>query len=306
MVTSSGVVSLTDIRMAVSDVLDRALVPMHYADLTELALIAARIPAAKVDIKRQKEDVREKILQAGQNGMFYVGSPLCMGAKTRWFRLAQRHLLVSVDETIRIPFDLETTMAASEEAQLRFPMMAKKRDWSKAACHLFANNPRAALTDPATLADLRKLIRITTRGLVNEAHVSQWFRSQWPALWIEKTNATDYTRPCSDDFRLMIGGRLRTVDVMGPNSNDDFRNPGGGKRPAYYHVLCRLDADGVVWERAVRGEDFASTDDAIPEHVGLTAVQMTVYLNSVAGGIDYSMLRRAAATTRVPAVAAER
>lgn len=291
---TGSVVSLTDIRLSVSDVLDSALVPMHYADLTGRALAAVRVPVGEVDFKRQKEDVREKILQARQNGMFYAGDPLCMGAKTRWFRLPNKRLLIPQDETIRIPGDLKTAIEASVEAQLRSPMMIGKRDWAKAACHLFASDPRSALTDPSTLADLHHLFRARTCGLVNEAHVSQWFRSQWPSLWIEKTNANDYTRPCSDDFRLRIDGQVRTVDVMGPNSKDDFKNPGGGKRPAYYHMLCRLDTDGVVWERTVRGEDFAKSDDAIPEHVGLTAVQMTVYLNCLAGGISYGAMRQAA------------
>lgn len=294
MVTDSGVVSLTDIRRAVSEVLDVALTPMHYADLTELALAEAQVPARDIDIKRQKEDVREKILQARQNGMFYVGSPLCMGAKTRWFRLAQRHLLVSADDTVRIPADLETAIQASVEAQLRSPAMVAKRDWAKAACHLFESDHRAALADRSTLGKLRRLFHARTRGLVNEAHVSNWFRAQWPSLWVEKSNAHDFSKPCCDDFRLSIDGQVRAVDVMGPNAKGDFANPGGGKAPAYYHVLCRLDADGVVWERVVRGEDFAQADDVIPPYVGLTAVQMTVYLNCIAGGISYKALRQAA------------
>lgn len=100
--------------------------------------------------------------------------------------------------------------------------------------------------------------------------------------------------PCNDDFRLSFGGELRAVDVMSRNKHGEYANPGGGKSPAYYHVLCRLDLHGVTWERVVRGADFAESDGAIPEIVGLTAVQMTVYLNCIATGIDYVALRRAA------------
>lgn len=296
MVTSSGVVNLADIRRAVSDVLDRALVPMHYADLTELALSDVHVPVSGVDFKRQKEDVREKILEARQNGMFYAGAPLCMGAKTRWFRLSQRQLIVSPDETIRIPGDILVAVEASVEAHLRSPLMIPKAPRMKTACETFVRDPRAALRDRPTLGTLQKLLTARIAGLINEAHVSAWFRSQWPSLWVEKSNADDYTRWASDDFRLMIGGRLRSVDVMGPNSSGAYANPGGGKTPATYHVLCRLDADGVVWERVIRGEDFANADDAIPESVGLTAVQMTVYLNCITAGIDYGLLRKAAAT----------
>jgi hypothetical protein len=298
MVTDSGVLGLGDIKRAVSDALDKAMVPMHYADLTELALTDAGISARTVDFKRQKEDVREKILQARQNGMFYVGSPLCMGAKVRWFRLDQRHLLVSPDETVRIPGDIALAVDASVEAQLRSPLMIPKTPRMKAACEDFVRNPRAALRDKPTTSALQRLFTARTRGLVSEAHVSKWFREQWPSLWVEKSNVDDYERPCSDDFRLMIGGRLRSVDVMGPNKDDEYANPGGGKRPATYHVLCRMGCGGVVWERVVRGEDFASSDSAIPEFVGLTAVQMTVYLNCVANGIDYGLLRRKAMSDR--------
>lgn len=298
MLLDSGVFGLSEIKRAVSDVLDRAKVPMHYADLTELALREVGVPETTVDFKRQKEDVREKILQARQNGMFYVGAPLCMGAKVRWFRLEQRHLLVSQDETIRIPGDINLAVEASVEAQLRSPLMIPKAPRMKAACEDFSRNPRAALRDRPTLNALQRLLTARVSGLINEAHVSRWFLQQWPSLWVEKSNADDYTRPCSDDFRLMIGGRLRSVDVMGPNKDDEYANPGGGKHPATYHVLCRLDADGVVWERVVRGEDFANADGAIPECVGLTAVQMTVYLNCVAKGIDYGLLRRTAMSDR--------
>jgi len=294
MVTSSGVVNLADIRRAVSDVLDRALVPMHYADLTELALSDVHVPVSGVDFKRQKEDVREKILEARQNGMFYAGAPLCVGAKTRWFRLSQRQLIVSPDETIRIPGNILVAVEASVEAHLRSPLMIPKAPPMKRACEDFVRDPRAALRDRQTLGTLQKLFTARIAGIINEAHVSAWFRAQWPSLWVEKSNADDYARWSSDDFRLMIGGRLRTVDVMGHNSSGEYANPGGGKAPATYHALCRLDADGVVWERVIRGEDFEHADNAIPESVGLTAVQMTVYLNCVAGGIDHGLLRRAA------------
>jgi hypothetical protein len=164
----------------------------------------------------------------------------------------------------------------------------------KRACEDFGRDPRAAVGDKATLGALQKLLTARYSGLINEANVSHWFRQKWPSLWVEKSNANDYAEWSCDDFRLMVGGELRSVDVMGPNQHDEYRNPGGGKRPATYHVLCRMDEDGIVWERVVRGADFSKTDKAIPECVGLTAVQMTVYLNCVAGGIDYGTLRRAA------------
>jgi hypothetical protein len=277
---------------------------MHYADLTKAALAVVHVSEADIDFKRQIEDVREKILQARQNGMFYIGSPLCMGAKTRWFRLEQRHLLVSPDETIRIPASLRTAVEASVEAQLRSPCMIPKTPLMKIACEDFARDPRSALRDKATLGTLQKLLTARLSGLINEAHVSQWFRQQWPSLWVEKSNADDYTGWSCDDFRLMVGDQLRSVDVMGPNKDDEYANPGGGKRPAAYHVLCRLDETGVVWERVVRGEDFANADGAIPERVGLTAVQMTVYLNCVAKGLDYGLLRRTAMAGRRGAGAA--
>lgn len=77
------------------------------------------------------------------------------------------------------------------------------------------------------------------RGLVIEHHVSGWFKSNYPAYYLEPDNYRQWTKICSHDFKLKINLKVHFIDVTGPKKDGSFghydRKPVGPD----YHILCK-------------------------------------------------------------------
>ena len=78
---ANDMIPMREMFNACSQVLDRELTPIHYKTLTEMALRELGVSPTFVDIQRQIEDVREKMLCTGRFDTVYVPSPFCLGAK---------------------------------------------------------------------------------------------------------------------------------------------------------------------------------------------------------------------------------
>ena len=259
---STTPVSMTVLFPACVDVLRSFQMPLHYKNLTKLAIKRLGITCHKRAFEKCSEDVREKLLRAGGRGTAYIGAPLCYGVIRSWFISEQS--MLNFDE-IRIPGNATAGIAGAYEALMR-PMVQRK------------------LSVPASIRNESK-----ARGKVIEHHVYEWFKKQWPRLVLPPTNADKWQAPAADDFRLQIEGRMIAVDVFGPLRDGTYGNP-YHKKPADIHLGCRVEGADILWHSVVPGHQF--TDTVIPA-LTRSPLQMVVWLNCVREGIDYRAISTA-------------
>lgn len=212
------------------EVLREELVPMHYLELTEKAVkklhcigMATERP---INMKRQKEDVRERLLDARKLGTFYLPNPYCYGALQKWF------VTTKVDKQLRfapdpssyvfVPVTISSAINGTYEALMRSPHMINKG-------HLEEKD--------------RKFHR--SRGLQIESAVCEMFKRNYPEFFIEPDNHQLWATPCSHDFKLLVKGIARHVDVSGRTSSGNFGNA-NNKRTTDIHLLCDTKNDAVV------------------------------------------------------------
>lgn len=263
---AGDVVSMSELFPAISMELDQALVPMHYRKLTLAGLYRLGFNAEKrkkLNWSRQMEDVREKMLKAGQFGCFYLGKPYCLGAKRIWFQANRINVPGEDDIVMSIPGEL---MASEmKDALLRSQHMVQKH-----------------ATSPERLNEAR------ANGLTIEAALREYFKSHWPAFYREAANKGQYATWCDHDFRLVVNGYDWKVDVSGQRLNGTYGNPGSGKKAVDWHLLARLDYGGVVWEGVVSGKKFG---DLVQIEETMPAKNFAVYLNCYREGLPYDQLR---------------
>ena len=254
-------ISMRDLFPACVDVLNAHMVPLHYKDVTKKALDLLGVMPSHVVLNKEAENVREKLLQAGQRGTFYTGPPSYAGALRAWF-VSDRQLHLSVDY-IAIPGSASAGADGAFEALMRSP-------------HMVIHKP--------SLANTARLNRARSSGLVLEKHVAQWFRRRYPTLYADPANRDDWRTPCSHDFSLMINGRRYLIDVAGPDDRGSFGKR-GRKHPTDLHLLCRISGDECLFEGVVRGQAY---QDKIDPHSIFSPTAFVVWLNCVQQGIDYA------------------
>lgn len=257
-------ISMRDLFPRCANVLNRELRPIHYAELTELAMRELEIVNPDRDasgFRKNIENVREKLLLAGQRGTFYTGSPLFAGALRSWF-VSEAQLAMTLDY-IAIPGSAQAGVAGAFDALMRAPYMV-------------THNPN--------LAHSEWLNRVRSSGLVLEKHIAQWFKRQFPEFYGEASNHNEWTQPCSHDFTLTVNNRKFLIDIAGPDEQGRFGRC-GRKHPTDIHLICRIDGDNCSWEGVVRGEGFRQTID--PESI-FSPTAFIVWLNCHKHGIRYT------------------
>jgi hypothetical protein len=231
--------SMRDLFPACVAVLAKELRPIHYADLTRMALAKIGVRESQVAFKKEAENVREKLLMAGQRGTFYAGAPTFAGALRFWF-VSDAQINMTLDG-VRIPGSAQAGVDGAFDALMRSPyMMVHNRG----------------------LENTEKLNRVRSSGMVLEKHVTNWFNQEYPDFYGEAANAGIWQRPCSHDFTLSIGGRRFLIDVAGPDAHGQYGRR-GRKHPTDLHLICRVDGDHCLWEGVVRGEGFNESIDPI-------------------------------------------
>ena len=257
-------ISMRDLFPACVDVLDREKRPIHYSELTETAMrerLGIVAPKRRDGFTKNAENVREKLLMAGQRGTFYTGDPLYAGALRSWFYSdAQIELVV---DSITIPGSAEAGAAGAFEVLMRDPYMV-------------IHNP--------SLANTERLNKTRSRGMVLEKHVSMWFQRNFPEFYEEAGNFENWSRPCSYDFALTIDGRMYLIDVAGPDQYGLFGKR-GSKKPTDIHLMCRILGDNCALEGVVRGNGYRASID--PGSI-FSPTAFVVWLNCAKHGIDYS------------------
>lgn len=256
---------MRDLFPACVNVLSKVLRPLHYADLTERAMKACGIPQPRQSpwFKKNIENVREKLLQAGQYETFYTGAPMFAGAFRSWF-VSDAQLAMTLDY-VEISGSAKAGAEGAFDALMRSP-------------HMLIHNPGLAHTE--------RLNRIRASGLVLEKHVSQWFERRYPEFYADPDNHGAWTIPCSHDFKLVVENRVFAIDVAGPDENGNYGKR-GRKRPTDLHFICRLHGDHCLWEGVVRGEGYQPDID--PASI-FSPTAFLVWLNCAKHGIPYDAI----------------
>lgn len=240
--------------------------PFHYKTLTDRALDRMGVHLPKECLRRVQEDVREKLLEKRRHGLFYTGTPDCLGALSAWFLTQQEEWQM---DAITIPGDATSGIHGAYEGMNRQRYMLHK---NIAVPIETVNHSRA-------------------QGLVIEAHVRDWFVKHYPDFYSPPLNDGKWEQPCDHDFQLVIRGKPYMVDVFGPDCRGNYKNP--GKHSVDFHLAARIADNGrdVLWESVYPGDQFNGTLEAF---TGKSPVRMTVWLNCIKDNLDYRRLRQCA------------
>ena len=249
-----------------SAVLDEYVTPLHYKDLTRMAVERLGYNLDGLNKMRQVEDVRERFPRACRRdyGVLYTGAPQCLMVKRHWFPVVKPMLFNadSVDRPMVMPSDFRISIEGAAEALSRAPYM------------------QAHGSD----ADVRNLLR--ARGLMIEAHIKNWFRKQYPRYYREPSNHRQWTKPASEDFLLYLGGAYVKVDVATPGRDGRYGSP---KNPADLHFLCRHEGNLIIWEGVVTGKTWKELMKFTSEST-MSPYVILARLNCQVANIDYSVL----------------
>ncbi|MDP3063239.1 MAG: hypothetical protein Q8O40_08540 [Chloroflexota bacterium] len=244
---------------ACREVAEAAMAPLHYAELTRLAFARLGFSTDSVNWKRQIEDVREKLLEAGLRGFGYLGAPHCLAYLKEW--LPQQTMFNPV-----LPVRINATLEAGERAIFN-ALMRKFLDKTQAR--------------PETIA------RSRARGLLVEHHVRCWFEAKWPELVLPPDNEGAWEQPCDHDFKLRLTGRLLRIDVAGPKADGTYGTPrGGGKTTTDIHIIASIVGNDVVIHGFVPGDEYRHIFSSWDTH---PISRMAFWLNCNRLDIDYNL-----------------
>jgi hypothetical protein len=257
--------SMRDLFPVCADVLADVLVPLHYTELTKRALRRMSVPLSAVNLAKEAENVREKLLQYGQRGTFYTGPPAYAGALRSWF-VSDAQLQLVVDH-IAVPGSAKAGVDGALEALMRSPYMEIR-------------NPNLVHTE--------RINRVRASGLVLERHIAQWFASRYPMLYRDPPNAGNWRQGCAWDFSLAVNGRTFKIDVAGPDEQGAYGSR-GRKQHTDLHLICRVSGDECLIEGVVRGAGFQEKID--PGSI-FSPTAFVVWLNCARDGIDYWQVAR--------------
>ncbi|MDZ4263818.1 MAG: hypothetical protein U1B30_15990 [Pseudomonadota bacterium] len=249
--------------------LEDRLVPVNYRELTSMALARLGVSRETVNWNRQVEDVRERFADCPKHkdGAGYTGPPSFLAFLNSWIRTEAAPHLFNNDKPIVIESNFPSSEEACFEALMREPYMMTKTSTSR-----------------------ERRIRGLARGMLIQHHVCHYFRSRWPAFYVPPENEGKWTMPCDHDFKLIIGVKLRKIDVMGEHLDGRF-GLSAWKRPVWIHILARLYENQLVLEGFKPGPQF-SDKDQFDWWDSDSIRPLIVYLNCQKAGIDYTELRR--------------
>ena len=267
MIRSDNTISDNELFPVCSAVLDEYITPMHYRDLTMLAVRKLGYDESKLNMFRQIEDVRERLPRAVRRdyGVVYAGSPFSLMAKRSWFPVI-RPALINVDfidRPVVMPASIPIAVEGAKEALMRAPYMQSHGN------------------------DLEMRNFLRAKGLIVEAHVKSWFRKMYPDFYREPSNHNRWDKPAPEDFFLNIGGQWWPVDVASPGRSGKY---GSMKRPTRIHIVCSINSAGVVvLEGVLNGELWKETPQFSPE-ITVSPYVLLARLNCQCVGIDYASL----------------
>ena len=240
-------------------VAEEMMMPLHYTKLTLRALERLHISVSSLNLKRQREDVREKLLKKGGYGFGYIGSPSCLAYLKEW--LAQETMLNPCP-----PVVIRITACASLEAAFQGRMRK----------YIDKTNAPKEIIEGARI-----------RGLFIEHQVRFWFKSRWAEMVLPPDNEGKWDVPCSHDFKLKVDGHTFLVDIAGPKRNGVYGKPaGGGKQATDIHILASVDKDDVLMHGFITRGEFK---DALFEWESHPIARMVFWLNCNKLGIDYGL-----------------
>lgn len=278
---ANDVVSFTVLFPLCRQYLDEQLKPLHYEEITRGGIQLLGIPEEQINFQRQKEDVREKMLQAGMHGTFYTGEPYFYGCVRDWFTGYQLPLFnPDVFMPVVIPGSATSGVTGAFEGIMRFPHMIAKNESVPQRLRAFG----------------------CARGLVIEQHVYDWFKTQWPSMVFPPGNAGQWAKHCDHDFRVKLpNGKMLEIDVWGPSSRNGLYTKPKYKKSTHLHLQCRIDETGhnVIWESVVVGDGYENSDTSIPL-LGKSPKQMIVWLNCIRDGIQYDDIKASVQYVKMP------
>jgi hypothetical protein len=255
---------MPDLFLAVSNVLDRILCPIHYREATRMALEDMNIELPVKAFRRAIEDVREKMLLAERHETTYIPSPYCYAVKKHWFSASQSRLVFG--EWVFINGNARCGANACYEGLMRSPYMLQK----------------------IATASPERINRARANGLSIEKHVSDWFASRYPEFYLPPDNDGRWQQWCCHDFRLKIGDRVYGVDVAGVNARGTHGNT-SGKKTTDFHLDCELYETGIRWLAVFPGQQFKSA--VVPEY-GISPQRFLVWMHCYRHRIPYGELRK--------------
>lgn len=273
MIRSDGTIPDAELFPACSAVLDMYATPMHYRELTRLAVRQLGYDENALNMHRQVEDVRERLprLKRRSFDVVYAGAPFSMMAKRGWFPVIRPSLINTdyLERPITMPSSIPTSVQGAKEALMRAQYMQPH-----------GNDP-----------EMRNFLR--AKGFIVEAHMKEWFRQLYPEFYREPSNHRQWNKPAPEDFFLNIGGCWCPVDIASPGKNGMY---GSQKRPTRIHMICTIAGDNVSWEGVLNGELWKSTPQISPE-MTLSPYVLLARLNCQQLGIDYTSLLNAIRAT---------
>lgn len=242
-------------------VLDKRLVPIYYAELTESAFELLGISSKTHNLRKAAEDVRQWLPK--RKHVFYSSDPYYAMAKNEWFIRDQLPLL-NVDafdkpDFLVVPGSVKYGSDGAFEALMRAPYMVAK------------------IKDPT------RLNRVRSNGLVLEKHIAGWFEENWPEFYRNPDNHENWEQWCSHDFKLELPFGTWEIDVCGPNSNGGFGKP--QKRSTHFHIMAKMTGHNAEIVGVQRGEKY---DEYTSPVNSITPTRFVVLLNCLKSGMDYN------------------
>ena len=258
---ANDTVSQTYLFPVCKEILRKEVKPIHYKELTQLALGVMGIDENSVNMFREIEDVREQF--AKKNGIRYIGNPFCMFYLDSW---VTSQTLLNIEEPYQLAANIKNSLRACYEGILRSPYMLNK------------NN----------LSPENHAMKIA-RGLLTEHHVTGWFKANWPEFVLDPDNIGKWQMPCSHDFKLNLNGNTILVDVAGPNYNHIFQLV-KGKRPTDIHICAGItdNDENIVIYGYIGGKQFTN---GVPADETQSIQRMIFYLNVLKLGLDYQVFK---------------
>lgn len=232
----NDVISTDLLRSTCYEILNEKIRPIHYSRLTDM--VVDRLDFRNANTFKIKEDLRERILQYGNNGIAYTGKPYYMAYLKRWVYKDQ---LTLNTETIEIPLSVTESTKGACEAIFRFKYMKNK----------YKNGYFSI--DTASYKD----VEFRVKRLIIEQNVSYYFKERWPKFWMEPSNYNNYKMPASDDFRMKINRRVYNIDVCTPGKND-MTGKVLQKNPAHLHIIVKPYKYNIEIQGFITGKEFKS------------------------------------------------
>lgn len=253
-------------------ILEREISPIHYEKLANL-VIKEQGEYNGYDLKKIKEDIREKILIAGLDDSGYTGKPYFLAYKKRWVKRNQA--VFNFYEPIRVPMTVSSSTAGACETVFRFKYMLYKP-------------LNKSLTIDEAIDEDPKIIHFRMKRLIIENNVSDYFRNRWPDLWLPPSNKNIYKQHAPDDFRMRIrdDDHIYLFDVCTPNK-DNLIGKVYMKKEAHIHVVANDEDDEINIVGFTTGKLFKEKQWVIEELYPIH--QLIFWLNCISKKYPYSI-----------------